>query len=112
MENESLAHQPLFVLERRAVQEQKTFRVDENACAVLFENLIPVARLGVQAHGIRQTGAAAALHTYAQAALVGRNAILPEQLADFPRGALGQVNFRDVRPPYFSRHTNSSPTTC
>src|SRR5712692_4799390 len=33
LEDESLAHQRLFVLERRAVQEQKTFRVNENTCA-------------------------------------------------------------------------------
>src|SRR6266436_2416646 len=45
LEDESLAHQRLFVLERRAVQIQKTFRVDEEARAELFEDFVPVAGL-------------------------------------------------------------------
>src|SRR5713226_3018313 len=67
LEDESLAHQRLFVFERRAVQIQKTFLVDEEARAEFFEDFVAVASLGVEPHGIRETGAAAALHTYAQA---------------------------------------------
>src|SRR5712664_728748 len=73
LENESLAHQRLFVLERRAVQIQKTFRVDEEARAEFLEDFFAVACLVVEAHSIREAGAAAALHAYAQAALFGRN---------------------------------------
>src|SRR5437762_12083846 len=58
LENESLAHQCLLVLQGRAVQVKKTFRVDKDARAKLLENLVPVARLGVQAHGIRKSGTA------------------------------------------------------
>src|ERR1700732_4192633 len=67
LENESLAHQRLFVLERRAVQEQKTFRVNEEARTEFFEDLVTIARLRVEAHGIREAGAAAALDADAQA---------------------------------------------
>src|SRR5260370_2802736 len=96
LEDESLAHERLFVLERSAVQIQKTFRVDEEARAELLENLVAVASLRVQPHGIGEAGTAAALHPYAQAADIGRHAVLFEQRADFPRGAFGQVDFRDV----------------
>src|SRR5258708_34684603 len=60
LKDESLAYQCLFVFERRAVQIQKTLRVHENARAVLFENFVAVPRLCIEAHGIRQSGAAAA----------------------------------------------------
>src|SRR5258708_7471142 len=96
LEDESLAHQRLFVFESGSVQKQKTFRVNEGARAEFLEDLVAAACLGVKAHGIRETGAATALHAYAQATLFGRNAILFEQLANFLRGALGEVDFRDV----------------
>src|SRR5207302_6269746 len=108
LENESLAHQRLFVLERRAVQEQKAFRVHEEARAVFFEDLVAIPRLSVEAHGIRETGAATALHANAQAAHIGRHTFFFEQRADFLRGTLGQLDLRDVRAYYFSCHTNSS----
>ena len=54
-ENESLAHQGLFVIECRAVQVQKAFRIDKDTGAKLFKYLVTVACLGVQAHGIGQT---------------------------------------------------------
>src|SRR5258708_11971209 len=104
LENESLAHQRLFVLERRAVQEQKTFRVNEEARAEFFEDLVAIPRLSVEPHAIREAGAAAALDADAQAALFTRNSILVEQLADFPRGTLGQVDFRDVGTCDFRCH--------
>src|SRR6266481_8844248 len=52
LKHESLAHQRLFVLERRAVQIQQAFRVDEDTRTVLLEDLVAVAGLGVQAHGV------------------------------------------------------------
>src|SRR6266852_1303245 len=110
LEDESLAHERLFVLERSAVQIQKTFRVDEEACAELFEDFVAVAGLGVQPHGIGKAGTAAALHAYAQAADIGRHAVLFEQRAYFPRGAFGQVDFRDVWACDFCCLTNSSST--
>src|SRR6266702_1443334 len=97
LKDESLAHECLFVLERRAVQVQKTFRVHEDARAVLLKNLVAVARLCVKPHGVGQTRAPAALHANAQAAPFGRDAFLFEQRADLPRSALGQVDLRDVR---------------
>src|SRR5713226_5283277 len=104
LEDESLAHQRLFVLERSAVQIQKTFRVDEEARAELFEDFVAVAGLGVPPHGIGEAGTAAALHAYAQASDIGRHAVLFEQRAYFPRGAFGQVDFRDVWACDFSCH--------
>src|SRR5260370_2331244 len=104
LKNESLAHQRLFVLERRAVQIQKTLRVDEEARAELFEDFVAVASLRVQPHGIGETGATSALPAHPQAALLERNAILFEQLADFPRGAFGEVDFRDIRACDFCCH--------
>ena len=92
LEDEALAHQRLFVFERRAVQIQKALGIDEDARAMFLENFVAVAGLGVEAHGVGKTGAAAALHADAQAALFGRDAVLFEQRADFLRGALGQVN--------------------
>src|SRR6266852_3240699 len=85
LEDESLAHQRLFVLERSAVQIQKTFLVDEEARAEFFEDFVAIAGLGVQPHGIGEAGTAAALHAYAQAADIGRHAVLFEQRAYFPR---------------------------
>src|SRR6266436_1744145 len=87
LENESLAHQRLFVLERSAVQIQKTFRVDEDTRAELFEDFVAVAGVGIQPHGIGEAGTAPALHAYAQAADIWRHAVLFEQRAYFPRGA-------------------------
>src|ERR1700745_597889 len=49
LENKSLAHERLFVLQRRAIQVQKTFRVHKNTCAELLDNLVAVARLRIQA---------------------------------------------------------------
>src|SRR6267154_75141 len=78
------------------------------ARAELFEDFVPVAGLGVQPHGIGETGTAAALHAYAQAADIGRHAVLFEQRAYFPRGAFGQVDFRDVWACDFSCHFKCS----
>src|SRR5882762_487337 len=104
LKNEALAHQRLFILERRAVQIQKTFGVDEEARAELFEDFVAVAGLRIQPHGIGEAGTAAALNANAQATNIGRHAVLFEQRADFPRGALGQVDFRDVWACDFSCH--------
>src|SRR5712664_483982 len=71
---------------------------------MLFEYLVAVARLRVQPHGIRETGAAAALDANAETALLRRNAILFEEFADFQRGTLGQVDLRDVRTCDFCCH--------
>ena len=49
---------------------------------MFFKNFVAVARLGVEAHGVGQTGAAAALHADAQAALVGGDTVFFEQRAD------------------------------
>src|SRR5215470_10820723 len=47
LENESLPHQRLFVLERRSAQVQEALRIDEDARAKLLENLVAVARLRI-----------------------------------------------------------------
>jgi len=83
LENETLAHQRFFVFERCAVQIEKTFWVYEEACAEFFENFVAIAGLGVQAHGVGEAGAAAALYADAQAAYFRRDAFLYEELADF-----------------------------
>ncbi len=84
----TLAHQCLFVFKSRAIQIKKTLRVDEKPRAMLLENFVAVASLCVQAHGIGKAGAAAALHSNAQAALLGRDAFLFQEFADFFRGSL------------------------
>src|SRR6266436_2322152 len=104
LEDEPLAHQRLFVLERRAVQIQETFRIDEEARAEFLENLVAVAGLRVQPHGIGEAGATAALNANAQAANIGRHTFLCKQCADFQRGPLGEVDFRDVWTCYFCCH--------
>src|SRR5256885_14015081 len=96
LENESLAHQRFFVLERRAVQIQETFRIDEDARAKFLKDFVAVASLRVQPLGIGKTGAAAALHAHAQAADFGRHTFLFKQRADFESGALSEVDLRDA----------------
>src|SRR5580700_3114145 len=97
LEDEALAHQGFFVLQRGAVQIEKTLWVDEQARTEFFENFIAVAGLRVEAHSVRQAGAAAALHAYAQAALIEGHAVFFEQRADFFCSAFGQVDFRRIR---------------
>jgi hypothetical protein len=75
---------------------------------MFFEDLVAVASLRVESHGVGQAGATAALNADAQAALFGRNTILFEQRADFLRGTLGQVDFRDIRTYDVSSHDESS----
>src|SRR5438876_9470181 len=96
LEDESLAHQRLFVLERRAVQIQEAFGVDEESRAEFLKDFVAVASLGVQPHGIGEAGAAAALHAHAQAPDIGRHTFLFKQRADFESGALSEVDLRDV----------------
>src|SRR5438876_9348812 len=96
LENESLAHQRFFVLERRAVQIEETLRINEDACAKFLEDLVAVAGLGVQPHGIGEAGAAATLHAHAQAADIRRYTFLFKQRADFLSGALGEVDLCDT----------------
>src|SRR5438552_13540424 len=96
LEDESLAHQRLFVLERRAVQIQEAFGVDEEARAEFLKDFVAVASLGVQPHGIGEAGAAAALNAHAQAPDIGRHTFLFKQRADFESGALSEVDLRDV----------------
>src|SRR4029077_6834835 len=96
LEDESLAHQRLFVFERRPVQIEQALGVDEEARAILLENLIPVTGLGIQAHGVGEAGATAALHANAKAAFFRRDSVLLEQGADFLRRSLGQANLRDI----------------
>src|SRR6267143_1057127 len=103
-----LAHERLFVLKGGAVQIQETLGVDEEARAMLFENLVAVACLDVNAHGVREAGAAAALHADAQAANIRRHTFLFEQGADFLRGVLGQVNLRNIWTCDFSSHNQLS----
>src|SRR5947208_16593543 len=78
-ENKSLAHERVFVIERGAVQVQKTFRVYEDAGAELLENFIAVAGLGIEAHGVGEAGATSALNANAETALVRRDAFLGEE---------------------------------
>src|SRR6266581_1803378 len=104
LENETLAHERFLVLECGAVQVQKTLRVNEEARAKFLEDLVAVARLGIQLHGIGETGTAATLHANAQAADIGRHAFHFKQRADFLRGAFGKVDFRDARTCDFCCH--------
>src|SRR5258708_13165923 len=53
LEHESLAHQRLFVLERRAIQAQQAFRVNEDARAFFPEIFAPTARLPTHTHARR-----------------------------------------------------------
>src|SRR5260370_12377209 len=50
LENESLAHQRLFVLDSPAVQVQKTFLVNEQARAPFLEDFVAASTLAVQSH--------------------------------------------------------------
>src|SRR6266852_2266798 len=104
LENETLAHQRIFVVERRAVQIKKTLGIDEDARAVFLKNFVAVAGLRIEAHRIGQPGAAAALHAHAKAALLRGHTFFLEQRADFSCGALTQVDFRNVGAGYFCRH--------
>src|SRR5437879_30150 len=83
LKNESLPHERLFVFERGAVQVQKAFGINEEAGAKFLEDLVAVASLRVQPHGIRETGAAATLYAHAQAADIRRHTFLCKQHADF-----------------------------
>jgi hypothetical protein len=92
MEYEALAHQRVFVFECCAVQVQKAFRIDEDARTKLLEDLVAVAGLGIEAHGIGQAGATAALDAHTKTAVIERNAFLFKQLADFLGCGFGEVN--------------------
>jgi hypothetical protein len=71
---------------------------------VLFKNLVAIAGLGIEAHGVRQAGAATALYTHAQTTELERNAVFLEERANFASSALGEGDFRDGRSSYFRGH--------
>src|ERR1700730_1383418 len=107
LKDETLTHQRLFVLQRGAVQIQQTFRVDEDSPAMLFKNLVAVARLAVETHGIGESGAAASLYSYTKTAPIGRDPLFFEQSADFQRRPLGQVDGRNIWAYRLCSHTKS-----
>src|SRR5260370_36519983 len=94
LKHKALAHERFFVLKRRAVQIEQAFRVNEDARPEFLKDLVAIARLGIQPHGIRQAGTAAALHTHAQPAGFRRHTFLSEQRNDLLRRMLGEVNRR------------------
>src|SRR5687768_969892 len=70
VEDEPLADQTRVVVERRAVDEAVTFRVDENLGAVRpFEHVIAGARRRLPGERVAQTRAAAGLDADAQTAI-------------------------------------------
>src|ERR1700691_2525856 len=104
LEDEPLAHQRFFVLENRTIEIEQTLWIHEDAGPVLFKNLVAIASLGVQAHGVGQARAASALNAHTQAALFGRDAIFFEQRADFLGGTLGEMNRGSIRADRFCCH--------
>src|SRR5215471_1013863 len=107
-ENESLAHQRLFVIERRTVEVQKALGIDEDAGAKLLKYLVTVTRLGIEAHGVGKTGAAAALNSDPQSALGRRNAFLGQQSQDLLRRALRDAHLGPCRIGDLSGHAVQS----
>src|SRR5579864_8012264 len=104
LKHETLAHQRFFVFERGAIQIKETFWIDEETRAEFLENFVAVAGLCIEAHGVGQARAAAALYADAQSALFGRNAFLFEEFADLFRGSLAQRDFCDCRIGDFCCH--------
>src|SRR6516162_7672277 len=90
--DKSLTHQRLFVVKRRAIQVEKALRINEDAGAERLENLVAVAGLPVEAHRVGQPGATAALDADTQPPFVRSYAFFGEQVEDFLRCALGDVN--------------------
>ena len=70
-----------------------------------FELYFAIPCLGVEAHGVRKTGAAATLDAYAKATLFQGDSVLFKKRANFQRGLLGKADFR--RSGYFGDHINS-----
>src|SRR5579863_1188277 len=88
-EYESLLHQRFLVIQDHAVQVDERFRIDKDADIAELKNAVAFARLRIEADVIAQAGTSAALHTKAQAALLGRNAFLGHRDADFRDRLLG-----------------------
>src|SRR4030095_14578404 len=107
-EDKSLPHERLLVIQSRAIQIQETFWIDEKAGTKFFKHLVAVARLGGEAHGVRQTGATGARGADAKAALLRRHTFLGEQGEDFFRRSFRNVNFRSYRICDLSGHTRSA----
>src|SRR5438876_2837407 len=85
LEDESLPHKRVFVLERRSIQVQKALGIDKDSRAELFEDFVAVTRLCIQPHCVGKSGAATALHADTQSTDFRRHAVLFEQLANFLR---------------------------
>src|SRR5579859_7960940 len=66
LEHKALAHQRFLVFQGRAAQIQQALRINKKPRAKFLENLVPVARLGIQPHRVRQSRAAATLHAHAK----------------------------------------------
>jgi hypothetical protein len=71
--DESLAHQRVFIVERRAVEVEEALGIDEDAGTKLLKHFVAVAGLGVEPHGVGEAGAAAALDAYTETALIRRH---------------------------------------
>src|SRR5262250_2511580 len=80
LEHEALPHQVFLIIERGVVEVEIAFGIDKNAGAVLFEDLVAIARFGFEAHRVRQARAPTPLHTHSQAARFGDTFFI-EQLA-------------------------------
>lgn|SRR5215469_1565247 len=92
LENEALADQRLFEIQGGVREIKKALRVDEDARAIFLDDLVAVARLGFEAHGVREARAASTLNADAQSTGVRGDAFLGEQLADFLCRFFGNVN--------------------
>lgn len=112
LENESLAHEGLFEIKRDIRQVERTLRIDKDASAIFLDDVVAVAGLGFEAHGVRESRAAASLDTNAEASRVRRDAFFGEQLADFLRRFFGYMNhiFKTggIKPPLQNREADSS----
>src|ERR1700739_3908867 len=95
LEDKSLPHQCLFVIERHFLEIDIAFRVHENPRSILLDHLIALSRLSIKPHGEPMPGAAAALHAQAQASLV-RNALLGKEFSNLLGRLFSDVNHLPV----------------
>jgi len=93
LEHESLAHQRLFVLERRAIQVQQAFRVNEDARAVFLEILSRSRALVSRRMAYDRPEQPPPCTPTRRPPCSGDTPSFFEQGADLLRGALGQVIF-------------------
>src|SRR6266481_2555360 len=92
LEDKTLLHQILEVVERRVVEVEVALGIDKNARAIFLEHLVAIARFRIEPHRVRKPRTTPALHTHAQPAGFSGDAIFLQQLADFRSRFFGNVN--------------------